>query len=80
MEKEHDKQPEIPDDIAKLIEDIHEREQQRQKAVDIMLEKVLSSTSDDERALWSERLWHFTRISEEFKQELYPEIFKDDKY
>lgn len=83
MEQEHSHQeddaniPRIPDDISELIEDIHDRADQREKAIEICLEKARSAKNQYERDHWIVSAMEFGGILEEYKKR-YPELFGDN--
>lgn len=70
--------PEIPGDISELVKDIEDREAQRRKAVEIMLERASTAISDDERDMWLFEAEKMEGILDEYKRNMYPEQFKGD--
>lgn len=69
---------EIQDDVSGLVDDIQDREQQRQKSIDMMHEKANASISEDEREMWLSKAKKMEEIHGEFKGQ-FPELFPDDR-
>lgn len=59
------------------MEDIHDRADQRTKAVEICLENAKNATSQKERDYWMVSAMEFGDILDEYKNR-YPELFFDD--
>lgn len=70
--------PAIPDDLTELIEDTHDREHQRRKALEVALREAAAAKSDEVRQVWVLRAMEFGDILEEYTA-MYPELFPDEK-
>lgn len=70
--------PEIPDDISAMVDGIYDREEQRRKAVEILLDRAMDSPSREERDRLMLKASEFGDILEEFRGQ-FPELFPDDK-
>lgn len=78
MDNEPTNNPEIPNDISELVADIVAREEQRRKAVAILVDRLNSSTTDEDRAFWLRQFNVFTEIDDEFRRQ-FKELFPDDE-
>lgn len=69
--------PQVPDDISDLVEDIHARDDQRQKAVDDMLKRANKAVSPEEREMWRLKAKEMEDIRDGFRRQ-FPETFPED--
>jgi len=66
----------IPDDISDLVENIYDRDEQRQKAIRINLENARTAESQEERDYWLTKAMEMGEIAKELRDqflELFPE-------
>jgi len=66
----------IPDDIADLVESIHNRDNQRQKAIRMNLENAQTAESQEERDYWLTKAMEMGEIAKELRDQ-FPELFPE---
>gem|GEM_PF-855862 len=64
----------IPDDISELVENIYDRDEQRQKAIRINLENARVASSQEERDYWLTKAMEMGEIAKELRDQ-FPELF-----
>ena len=76
-EKQIPEEPNIPDTIDELIEQLYDRETQRRKAVDLAFERFEAAESPEDR---NDAMMDYLRmlgVLEEFRSQ-FPEVFPDE--
>lgn len=68
----------IPDDIAELVADIHDRAEQRRRAVEILITRAKQSDSLAEQQYLLATARRFAEVYREFRH-LYPEVLSNDQ-
>lgn len=66
----------IPDDISDLVENIYDRDEQRQKAIRINLEHASIAESQEERDYWLTKAMEMGEIAKELRDQ-FPELFPE---
>lgn len=67
----------IPDDISDLVENIYDRDEQRQKAIRINLENASAAVSQQERDYWLTKAMEMGEIAKELRDQ-FPELFPEE--
>ena len=67
--------PPAPEDISELVDDLHDREAQRRKALRILLARAEAAETQDEREHWMLKAMEFGDILDEFRDQ-FPELFR----
>jgi hypothetical protein len=66
----------IPDDISDLVENIYDRDEQRQKAIRINLENASAAELQEERDYWLTKAMEMGEIAKELRDQ-FPELFPE---
>jgi hypothetical protein len=72
----HENRDNIPDDISGLVEDVYDRDEQRQKAIRINLENARLAESQEERDYWLTKAMEMGEIAKELRDQ-FPELFPE---
>lgn len=68
----------IPDDISDVVENIYDRDAQRQKAILMNLENASIAESQQERDYWLTKAMEMGEIAKELRDQ-FPELFPEDR-
>jgi len=67
----------IPDDICEVVDDVYDRDDQRQKAILLNLENASMAESQEERDYWLTKAMEMGEIAKELRDQ-FPELFPED--